>query len=112
MNPKCLISGVRESIEMFRKAHATPLSIGPREHIIQVVWKPPTADSFKVNWDASIDRWKNLMGVGVIIRDHVGSVLAAQCSVQKYILDPTTIEAIGAKLGAELGQIWASIPSF
>jgi hypothetical protein len=44
------------------------------------------------------------MGVGVIVRDHVGSVLAAQCSVQKYILDPTTAEAIGARLGAELGQ--------
>jgi hypothetical protein len=32
---------VRESIEMFRKAHATLLSIGPREHIAQVFGNLP-----------------------------------------------------------------------
>jgi hypothetical protein len=55
-----------------------------------------------VNWEASIDRWTNLIGVGVIVHDHVGTILAAQCSVHKYILDPTRAKAIGAKMGAEL----------
>lgn len=58
-----------------------------------------------MNWDAAVDRPKNFMGVGVIAHDHFGKVLAAQFSVQRYILDSTVAKAIGAKMGAELGQI-------
>jgi hypothetical protein len=45
------------------------------------------------------------MGVGVIARDHHGTVIVAQCTTQRYILDPTVAEAIGAKMGAKLGRI-------
>jgi hypothetical protein len=68
------------------------------------VGSPPPFNGFKVNWDASVDRRKNLMGVGIVMRNHAGRVLAAQCSVQKFIVDPSTAEAIGARVGAELGR--------
>lgn len=102
MPPKCLINGVRESIEKYQKEQVLSSPIGPREHTTQAIWRPPSDDSFKVNWDESIDRRKNLMGVGVIVCDLARTVLVAQCSVQKYILDPTTAEVIGAKMGAKL----------
>jgi len=62
-------------------------------------WKPPNADTVNVNWDAAVDKRKNLMGVGVIARNHSGEVLAAQCAVQRYIVDPAVAKAIGAKMG-------------
>jgi hypothetical protein len=102
--PKCLIIGARDSLEKYRELNA-PLSLfGSREYSAQTAWKSPSVDSVKVNWDAAINRRKNLMGVGVIACDHAGTVLAAQCSVQRYILDPTIAEAIGAKMGVELGR--------
>jgi hypothetical protein len=57
-----------------------------------------------VNWDAAVDKRKNLMGVGIIVRNNLGAVIATQCAVQKFILDPSVAEAIGAKLGAEFGR--------
>jgi hypothetical protein len=32
------------------------------------------------------------MGVGIVVRNHAGRVLAAQCLVQKFIVDPSTAE--------------------
>lgn len=46
---------------------------------------------------------QKLMGVGIITRDHMGTVRASMCSVQQYISDPTTTEAFGARLGVEFG---------
>lgn len=57
----------------------------------------------KLNWDASMDSSKKLIGVGVIARDHRGRVLAAKCSVHMYISDPAVAEAYGAREGAEFG---------
>jgi hypothetical protein len=68
-------------------------------------WKPPNADTVNVNWDAAVDKRKNLMGVGVIARNHSGEVLAAQCAVQRYIVDPAVAKAIGAKMGIALGRL-------
>jgi hypothetical protein len=44
-------------------------------------------------------------GVGVIARNHSGEVLAAQCAIQRYIVDPAVAEAIGAKMGVALEQL-------
>jgi hypothetical protein len=103
--PKCLIIGARDSLEKYWEANTSSSCFDAWDYSTQTVWKSPRADSVKVNWDATIDRRKNLMGVGVIACDHTGTVLAAQCLVQRYILDPTIAEAIGAKMGAELGRV-------
>jgi hypothetical protein len=104
VNPKCLISSVSDSLDLFRKVHAPVMPTVPREGPSQTIWIPPPVNSFKVNWDASIDRRGNIMGVGIVVRNHAGRVLAAQCLVQKFIVDPSTAEAIGARVGAELGK--------
>jgi hypothetical protein len=97
MPPKCLLIGARDSLEKFREANTPSSCFDLRDYSTQTVWKPSRASSVNVNWDAAIDRRKNLMGVGVIARDHSGTVLAVQCSVQIYILNPTIAEAIVLK---------------
>lgn len=103
--PKCLLKGAADSLLQFRMANS--LSPNSASQISPSVtgWKPPSADTVKVNWDAAIDKRKNLMGVGDIARNHFGEVLAAQCAVQRYIVDPAVAEAIGAKMGAALGRL-------
>jgi hypothetical protein len=42
------------------------------------------------------------MGIGVIIRDHNGAILAALVASKQYIIDPTTVEALVAWKMVEL----------
>jgi hypothetical protein len=104
MPPNCLLDGAEESLKNFKEIHALPSISGSRAPAPSASWNPPSVDTVKINWDAAIDKRKNLMGVGIIVRNNLGAVLATQCAVQKFILDPSVAEAIGAKLGAELGR--------
>ena len=44
------------------------------------------------------------MGVGVIARDHKGTVLAMFCATKRYVQDPTMAEAVAAWEAMELAQ--------
>ncbi|GLT73248.1 hypothetical protein SLA2020_451200 [Shorea laevis] len=43
-------------------------------------WTKPSVGMAKVNWDAALDSQSKRMGVGMIIRDASGSVLASMCT--------------------------------
>jgi len=51
-----------------------------------------------------VNRIKKLVGVGIIARDHRGKVLASTCSIQRYIADPATAKAWGARKGVDFGR--------
>ncbi|KAK3219713.1 hypothetical protein Dsin_013683 [Dipteronia sinensis] len=40
-------------------------------------WCPPSVDSYKINTDAAIDVANGNVGIGIIIRDHRGQVMAS-----------------------------------
>ncbi|KAF5470698.1 hypothetical protein F2P56_011195 [Juglans regia] len=48
-------------------------------HVRQVKRKKLRENCVKANWDAAIDQRKRRMGVGIVIRDEKGEVLAAIC---------------------------------
>ena len=41
---------------------------------------------YKINWNATIDKVCKIMGVGVIVRDDMGTVLAQMCMFVRYII--------------------------
>jgi len=57
-------------------------------------WKPPDMGSLKLNWDVAICSLTKKMGVGAVLRDEHGAVVAATISVIPYIRDPSVVEAI------------------
>jgi hypothetical protein len=59
--------------------------------LAEVAWKPPAMGSVKANWDAAVDRERGKIGVGVVVRDHGGKVVAAFCCVLSAALDPANI---------------------
>jgi hypothetical protein len=71
---------------------------------LHTLWSVPLPGRIEVNWDATLDRTLKVMGVGIIARDHLGMVRASMCYAQKYLMDPTAPEALGAWLGAGLGR--------
>jgi hypothetical protein len=70
-----------------------------------VRWSKPPIEVIKLNSDVAVNRLKKLVGVGIIARDSCGKVLASVCSVQRYIADPSTAEAWGARQGADFGRV-------
>jgi hypothetical protein len=56
----------------------------------------------KINWDASVDKGRNLMGMGIVARDCEGRLIAALCVPQKFMVDPATAEALAAWKMVEL----------
>jgi ribonuclease HI len=63
----------------------------------QVRWKPPSSNLFKVNFDGAIFRESNTGGLGVVIRDNTGMVIATLS--QKVTGNHTAemIEALAAR---------------
>lgn len=59
-------------------------------------WSKPHEGVWKINWDAAISKETERMGVGVVIRDDIGRVLAARMKVILYITDPAAAEALAA----------------
>lgn len=49
--------------------------------------KPPE-DVMKVNWDSSISTELNLTGVGVVVRNHEGTMQASFCTYKDVTMEP------------------------
>lgn len=102
-SPAHLIQSTTEFLEAFHQAQLDSSNrTGISTRTVKPLWhRPPTGVS-KINWDASINTATGKMGVGVIIRDAEGLVLASLCSTLPSITNPTIAEAIAAWKAAEL----------
>jgi hypothetical protein len=67
-------------------------------------WQKPPNGRWKINWDAAIHKEAMQMGVGVIIRDEFGSVVAAQSKLFPFITDPTTADVVAASFAVLLDR--------
>ena len=78
----------------------TPLAVlRPR-----VRWKPLDLSFFKINFDRAIFRNENKSGIGVVVRDHTGSIIASLAQLISLALQPVEIEAVAATWALEFGQ--------
>ncbi|KAF5441962.1 hypothetical protein F2P56_037084 [Juglans regia] len=53
--------------------------------------------SIKANWDAAIDKANSRVGIGVIVRNSEGAIMASLCSSMDLFPDPLLGEAIAAR---------------
>jgi len=80
----------RTIMEEFQVAHfACPQHTGPSN----THWVPPSNPWFKINTDAAIFKNLGLMGIGTVIRDHTGTVIAALSQHLHLLLGPLEVEA-------------------
>ena len=93
--PSELVRRAREQVEAVDHAavHTRPTVAVTRPI---AGWTSPPVGYVKVNWDASISKQQNKMGVGLAVRDHTGQVWVMACATKDFINDPTTAEAVGA----------------
>lgn len=61
-----------------------------------VNWSPPRSNTFKVNFDGALIKAQKEAGVGVVVRDGSGFVLAALAAKEQELVDPLFVEALAA----------------
>jgi hypothetical protein len=103
MLPRCLMISARESLDAFQQASCIqPVSVVDASATFYK-WEKPGSGWIKINWDASVDNAAQVMGVGVVARDFMGRVCASLCTTLSYISDPSTTEALLARMGVDMG---------
>ncbi|XP_030936422.1 uncharacterized protein LOC115961615 [Quercus lobata] len=80
----------RSLLQEYQLAHLWPTQF---KEATDGRWVPPTFPWYKVNVDAVVFSHLSMIGVGVIIRDHVGSVIAALRKRLPLPLGPLEAEA-------------------
>jgi hypothetical protein len=79
---------------MFHKANSmTTENQSCRSEASSSQWQAPSQGKIKVNWDATIDKKKGLIGFGVIARDSKGRVLVARSSSKPVCIEPVMAES-------------------
>ena len=67
-------------------------------------WIPPSLGLCKINVDGAFSRTKKLAGIGVVIRDHRGQILAALCTKIRAQLGVLEVEAKAYEAGMLLAR--------
>ena len=76
----------------------------PSQPRMRTCWKPPPVDIFKINFDEAVSAEESCSGVGVIVRNREGLVIAAMSEKIPQILQPTKIEAMAATRALEFAR--------
>nr|POE56991.1 e3 ubiquitin-protein ligase atl6 [Quercus suber] len=87
-----VISDVDVYVE-FNALKTAPTASRPRR---QVWWKPPDQGAFKINFDGAIFAGNNCSGLGVVVHDRVGLVIASMAARVLQQLQVLKIEALAA----------------
>ncbi|GLT54215.1 hypothetical protein SLA2020_274320 [Shorea laevis] len=104
-HPTQVVKCAQESLEEYYAAvQQERHNMGKRTRIVMPRWMAPPCGVIKINLDASIDKARKLMGVGIIARDSMRQVMATMCSFKPYVLNPTVAEAYTALKAAEFGK--------
>ena len=75
-NPSCFNKRAEEYLEEFKRAQAQ-LAVQSRQQPIAEAWQPPPLEAFKLNFDAAVFSDLGRTGVGAVIRNDKGEVMAA-----------------------------------
>jgi ribonuclease HI len=98
-HPSALSVTAAEFLEAFQKAQEeqkTPrVETGP---YAPGQWKPPPVGWHKINWDAALGQHRDGLGLGIVVRDHMGKFVAARSRSRPGGVAPVAAEAMAALL--------------
>jgi hypothetical protein len=83
-----LCTSTEEQESNHRWGYAAPVSV--------VRWQAPPCGKIKSNWDASLNKGMDIIGIGVVVRDSSGDFLGGQCISKQLRVDPLMAKAMAA----------------
>ena len=103
--PCCSLNHLSQlAAERFAEYRAIFPPTPPSQARMRTCWKPPPVDIFKINFDEAVSAEESCSGVGVIVRNREGLVIAAMSEKIPQILQPTKIEAMAATRALEFAR--------
>ena len=79
----------------------------------QTTWTAPAPDSYKINFDGALSNADNKSGIGVVVQDCQGEVIASLVQQLAQAYQPMVVEALAAcravEFGSELGLRRATV---
>ena len=70
--------------------------------VVHMKWKPLNTGRFKVNVDGAFKEGK--IGIGIIVRDDVGDLIASMAAPANSIYDPKHLETLAVAKGIEFAN--------
>jgi ribonuclease HI len=101
-SPATIILKAKVSIQEFQEAQQKQISTSRQPGTVQ--WTPINPGHYKVNWDAAVEKRTGRIGLGAVIRDHQGELVAARCVTYVGLLEPTAAEAVAATMAIRLAH--------
>jgi hypothetical protein len=104
-SPKEILQMAKDQLEVFNMVNQPISKEGPGTRRTTIsLWTKPPPGVLKTNWDAAVDGKRRKIGVGVIVRNHEGGVIAMMCEIINFIQDPVTAEALAARRAVEFSR--------
>ena len=98
-DPKWLNKRAKEFLDEFHQAQGQlRIPVSPPG---DSVWHPPLDSSFKLNFDAAVFSELNCLGVGAMIRNEKGKVMAAMSARGPHVIDSIAAEVIACRRALE-----------
>ncbi|CAI9771666.1 unnamed protein product [Fraxinus pennsylvanica] len=93
-----VVSFAKNFLQQWRDAnHSLPKITANSNRPENDEWKPPTMGSFKLNIDAAIFENQRKAGLSLVIRNNLGSFIAARVVSVQGIVDPLLAETLGVR---------------
>ncbi|XP_028125408.1 uncharacterized protein LOC114322333 [Camellia sinensis] len=87
----------RYAYEYYQEVCAVQCRVRVSQHVhMPIHWIPPESGLFQANFDGACSVVEGLIGVGVVVRDHKGAVIAAMSAKRASTMDVDCIEAFAA----------------
>ncbi|KAG6631884.1 hypothetical protein CIPAW_13G120800 [Carya illinoinensis] len=102
LHPRVLAQRAAQQLEAFKLAQLVPMSASCLYTNQASSWTPPPEGVVKINWDAALSKARDRVGIGLIARDHRGSVVAVKKVAKEGCVAPLLAEAIGGLQAAFL----------
>jgi ribonuclease HI len=67
-------------------------------------WTNPQQGWYKVNFDAAVDKQGERIGLGTVIRNHLGDLVAMKSLTRVGLFEPIAAEALAAAMAVQLAQ--------
>ncbi|KAK9208996.1 hypothetical protein WN944_001357 [Citrus x changshan-huyou] len=104
-SPQVIVSKAEAVLEAFRRTQIPAAThIGKQSSPMLTAWNPPQKGFYKVNVDATTNSEKQIAGLGAVIRDENGNVIAAAIKVSKFYGDVCFAEAEAVEWGLQVAR--------
>ncbi|XP_024033484.1 uncharacterized protein LOC112095607 [Citrus clementina] len=102
-DPHIVLAKAEAILKAYKRTHVpAPIHMDQQTWKAQQNWSPPPAGWFKLNVDVATNREKHTSGLGVVIRNAEGIVVAAAINCSKFCGDVAYVEAEAIEFGPQV----------